>query len=281
MLDHFFEFIYVYIFSHRKIKSLVNAIILFILPARIKRKGVFINLNKSDPVISGALLLGVFENKEIKTLSALFRPGQVFLDIGANIGIYSAIAGAKLGKNGKVFSFEPHPPTYNILLKTIQSNKLNNIYPVKAAASYKNGVTKLYASEFNGGDNRMYITHDLEKFDTYKVKTLNLSNYLLKQGVKKVDLIKIDVQGYEYYVFLGLCKLIKKSDNCKILTEFWPEGIIKSGVNPIEFLNFIHLLGFKIQDIKNNKYIYKNQYKWFINEYPNRKYTNLLLSKNT
>ena len=70
---------------------------------------------------------------------------------------------------------------------------------------------------------------------------------------KKIEVIKMDVQGAEYLVLQGMKETINKNSNLYLLTEFWPYAIKKSGHSPEKFIEQLRKMGFEISIIKNNK----------------------------
>src|SRR5690242_1737917 len=113
---HVAEFIYTVVLRPRVLKSLANAIILAVIPARVKRHGAVVVLNPEDPVVSGALATHIYEKPETKFFCQVCRPGMTFLDVGANVGYYTALAIARVGDRGKVIALEPDPENFQYLL---------------------------------------------------------------------------------------------------------------------------------------------------------------------
>ena len=78
------------------------------------------------------------------------------VDVGANVGLYTAMAGMAVGPAGRVVALEPDPECFGVLQQTIRVNVLENVDAVFAAASDSNGTTRLFTSSDNRGDNRLY-----------------------------------------------------------------------------------------------------------------------------
>jgi len=157
----------------------------------------------------------------------------IFLDVGANVGKYSVIIGNQLGKNGKVFAFEPEPSNLKAFKKNLKLNKLINVSIIPLACSDKKGRLKLYLNENNSGG------HSLIEKQTHfiGVEVDTLDNLIEKYKIKKVDLIKIDVEGGEVGVLTGAKKILRK-DHPKIIFEAWNEKClnrIKKILNPFKY----------------------------------------------
>jgi hypothetical protein len=94
---------------------------------------------------------GKYEEGTTKVFKKHLRKGMIMIDIGANIGYYSLIAARIVGKDGKVFAFEPHPSNYEWLRKNIEINGFTNVIPINKAIADKNDLAKLFCSDVCGG----------------------------------------------------------------------------------------------------------------------------------
>jgi FkbM family methyltransferase len=270
------EFVYTTLCRPPLIKAAVNKLILALLPTSVRVNDAVVMLNPRDPVVSGALMLGVYERDEIAFMQEAFRSGQVMLDIGANVGLYTALGGSIIGRTGRIFAFEPDPQSLEFLHKTVKANYLVNTTVVGAAASNKNGSANLYVTKSNRGDNRLY-PNDLS-IGSLPIKTMKLDDYLEGQNIRQVDVIKIDVQGFEGQVVEGLLATLKRSFGVKILMEFWPQGLLAAGTEPIELLQRLEGLGLSINELlPGGKFQPIENKMTFIARYPNRAYTNLVV----
>jgi FkbM family methyltransferase len=125
------------------------------------------------------------------------------LDIGAHIGIYTMFFSQILHKKGKVYSFEPTRSTYQVLLDTIRINKSQNVIPINAAISDKDGelVFNLTTSTGVGSNSNSIVKTNNTKYSEI-VKSYSIDNFK-KINNLKIDCLKIDVEGAEYYALLG------------------------------------------------------------------------------
>ena len=100
---------------------------------------------------------GIWEPYETALLMSLLRPGQVFVDVGANIGYFSLIAARLVGDGGAVYAFEPDPLNFRLLQASVASNGLTRrVHAVSAALAAKEGEGLLYLSADNLGDHQIY-----------------------------------------------------------------------------------------------------------------------------
>ena len=143
---------------------------------------------------------------ELAILERLLSPGKTFIDAGANFGIYTMVASKLVGQAGRVIAFEPTAESFEVLRRNIALNGLTNVVAVQAALSDKAGTAWLHYGtdpvrnslgkdpSANGGGE--YVT------------TESLDNVLQRAEVKRVDVIKMDVEGAEELVLRGADKVL-------------------------------------------------------------------------
>ena len=130
---------------------------------------------------------------------SVLRPGAVFVDVGANVGTVSALAAGVVGPSGTVVAIEPHPTTFDLLCRTIDSNGLANVTPLPVACGATAGMARLTNERRKDDNNKMDDTGA-----GIAVAMTTLANVLGEQSLEKVDLLKIDVEGFECAVLRGL-----------------------------------------------------------------------------
>jgi len=150
------EFAYTVLLKPRPLRAIANATLRALTPATIERYGARIHLNPRDPVVSGALALGVYEKPETRFFLKTIAPGMTFLDVGANVGYYSALALARIGPAGRVIAFEPDPETFEYLQRTIAANGPDRTTALNKGLADTPGTLRLYRNSSNRGDNRFY-----------------------------------------------------------------------------------------------------------------------------
>lgn len=269
------EFLYTTLLKPEAIRRVANAFICLLIPKTIVCHGAIVVLNQRDPVVSGALALRLYEKDEISFLSQAVRAKMTILDIGANVGLYTAILGKGTGNEGQVYAFEPDPENFSFLQKTIAANRLSHVQGVQGAAAAKAGRMRLFTSSENRGDNRLYGNELSDGF--VDVDVISVDDFLREKGVATVDLIKIDVQGFEAEVLVGLEHTIRTSPNLTLLSEFWPDGLRRAGAEPLELLNRLRSWGLKIHSLESGGKIQAiADFQGFIERFPGRHYTNIV-----
>ena len=272
------EFIYTVLLKPKPLQLAANAVIRTIIPRTVRYGAVTIVLNPRDAVISGALTFRQYERDETALVQKVLKKGMTVLDIGANIGFYTAQFAHSITPSGTVYAFEPDPECHSFLLQTIAANSFTNVHPIQAAASSKDGSMELYTSSQNRGDNRLYGNEMADGSTT--VKVLCLDNFLAERKVRQIDFIKIDVQGFEGSVLAGLEQTIRQSKPLTILMEFWPDGLQRAGTNPASLLRQLQSWGMILNQLGSNGTTTAiEDIESYIAKYPGRKYSNIVATK--
>ncbi|RZJ53063.1 MAG: FkbM family methyltransferase [Flavobacterium sp.] len=181
--------------------------------------------NLIEPVGSHLFINGEYEVDEIEFIKNEIRQKKLktFLDIGANIGLFSLSVAKEFGEL-KIFSIEASPRVYRYLIDNIELNSILNITTLQLGLSNNdNQEINFYSDEtkFGTGSFAPVFTTKAEKVKCAKLDTLIL-NTLIKE---QIDIIKIDVEGFELQVFQGGKHLLEKENAPIILFEFvdWAE----------------------------------------------------------
>lgn len=215
--------------------------------ALVEVRGHKMYIHTSDCFVSKELLTrGVYEKEITDLFKRIVKEGMTFVDIGAHIGYYTLLVARLVGKTGKVYAFEPADDSYALLVKNIEINGYNNVIPVKKAISNKSGAKKLFLNPRNKADNRLWNSE--KGYECINIEETSLDEFFETYD-SKIDVIKMDIEGYEMKALQGMNNIIIKNPNLKIITEFWPGAIEGSGFSPIEFLNKLVEWGFKLYTI--------------------------------
>ena len=274
------EFIYCYILRPWPLRNITNWIIKRLLPSKVKIGKYFLYLNPNDPVVSGAIFFNVYEKSESNFIKSICYEGMNILDIGANIGFYTALFSQSAGDDGMVIAIEPDKESYKYLSKSINSFYYKNVLSFRIAASDTKQKLPLFISTENRGDNRLYSTD--QKRNSMIVDCITVDELLKENKIKNLDLIKIDVQGYEPKVLKGMIKIVKSSKELILLSEFWPKGILEAGEDPQEYLIMLRKMQFQLFELKQNGSLVilkPREDKKFIKKYSGRRYTNIICKK--
>ncbi len=205
----------------------------------VNGKKMFVDLRDSA-VATHLFVSKTWEPEETKLVSRLLEEGDVFVDVGANLGYFTLIASDAVGKTGRVFAFEPEPNNFSLLQKNVEVNKCANVCCERKAVSNANQPIELHLSSFNYGDHRIYSSHDDEGYNRgeerarTQVEGVTLDSYF--PSGTRIDFIKMDVQGAEYFALLGMERVLRENVDVVLMVEFWPHGLREAGVEPSAFL---------------------------------------------
>lgn len=159
----------------------------------------------TDSAVVPSMISGDYENYELNLFSQILNKGDTVLDIGANIGVYCIEASRKIGDKGKVFSFEPIEENLKLLEHNLKLNNIKNVKIVPYAIGNKQGILKIYKAK------NSIATHSAgaisDNFEEINVTTID--DFVSKSKIK-VNLIKMDIEGYEGHAVEGGIKTIKK-----------------------------------------------------------------------
>lgn len=176
------------------------------------------------------------------------KKGSIVLDLGANIGFYTLVLARLVGEKGKVYAFEADSTNFEILKKNVEANRYNNIILVNKAVLDKNDKIKFYVDERNTAGNSVYGG---DKTEYKEIEAIKLDDYFNKN--RKIDFVKIDIEGSEFRAMKGMSKLLKENKKIKLMTEFYPKllnGIgEENNLLPVDYLEFLRNLGFELYDI--------------------------------
>jgi FkbM family methyltransferase len=180
---------------------------------------------------------------EIRLLQQHIRPGDVVLDIGANIGYYALILSRLVGKRGRVHCFEPDLQNFRHLDDA--TSAIGNVFINNKAVGSRTESLKIYTS------NTLNVDHRTYKPDVYdrelEIQAVSIDDYVQKHITEeggRVDFIKMDIQGFEMEAVRGMQELLKQNADIKLISEFWPYGLRKAGHSALEYFRFLSDLGF-------------------------------------
>jgi len=207
-------------------------------------------LRGDDPDITPQLLLDEYEERETEVFANALREGNVVLDIGACFGHYTLLAARLVKSPGRVFSFEPDPENFRLLLKNIEANGYRNVVPLREAVSDRPGRTRLFLHPKSAGTRSISNSNVREVSGSIVVQLTTVDRLVRERMINRVDFMKIDVLGAEGLVIKGAKETLSRF-RPRILMEFWPKGLENLGCNPLKLLRQLRRLGFTITVIDN------------------------------
>ncbi len=193
--------------------------------------------------------LGLEETRDLRAFRDLIKPGAYFVDVGANIGLWTLAACRVVGENGRVIGFEPNPATFTKLQRNVVLNACaGRCEIVPSAVSNRSGDVWLSTPDEH---NLSQVTGQGED-DTVKIRAVSLDGYLLdKLRLERLDGIKIDVEGWEQYVLEGASRILEQYHPW-VITEFNPHTAAVSRIADWDVYAFFSDKGYKCFDLVGN-----------------------------
>jgi FkbM family methyltransferase len=187
-----------------------------------------------------------YEQDTFSYFEKCIRPNQTILDIGAHIGLYSVFFSKKLQGTGRVICFEPTPGTFAILRNTVQLNALKNCTLVNAAIAEKSGTLKFNLTSKDGeGSNANSLVQTERSVNSTEVKVYSIDDYCREENLK-IDVLKIDVEGYELNALIGAEETFKNDKPVGILA-LHPASIKQLGQSLEQIWDLLLTYGCKIE----------------------------------
>lgn len=203
---------------------------------KIQRNGY--SLHFSPSALSATLW--VYPDRHQSTEEYFFQKylkmGDKVIDIGANIGVLAIRAALSVGVEGQVYSVEPHPRIYQYLLNNIKLNKLKNVQTFNYAMGESSEDSIVFSQKADDSQNQVVkmgqgISVTMKKLDDLPIKE------------SEINLLKIDVEGYEKFVLEGGSQLLDRIQ-C-IYFESWEVHFTKFGYKTTDVIALLRDKGFQ------------------------------------
>jgi len=204
---------------------------------------LYLGNDSSRPLFIG----GCAEPNEFAFLDSVLKEGMVFVDGGANEGLYSLFAARCVGPSGKVFSFEPSQREFDRLTCNIRLNGLENVHAVQAALADAPGELELnIACSAHSGHNTLgKFAHEVPLLRTERVSAQTLDGFAAEAGLTRVDVLKLDVEGAEHWVLEGARGVLRQMRPI-ILFEASDAALKGQGRNLPDLLEFLRSQDYKL-----------------------------------
>lgn len=180
-------------------------------------------------------------------LYSLVKPGDVVLDVGTNVGETLLNFAKLVGRDGYVYGFEPDEVNFGNVQKNIELNKFENVHVFNLGISDTKASVKLYRVDpHNLGMNRILSeTEAADLTDYTTIETDTLDNVIAQNNISRVDLIKIDIEGYEMHALRGGQRSLERF-RPKLFIEVGYTRLIKNETSPNEMISFLNNLGYTV-----------------------------------
>jgi FkbM family methyltransferase len=195
---------------------------------------------------------GMWEPDLTAYLRRLLKTGDTFIDVGANIGYDSLLAAKAVGSTGRIVAIEAAPETFEALLANVDRNHARNVRAVCVAASDSRGRLRLFGGrDFNVGETSVRAESGLP-YSGY-VRAAPLAEILDAEEVATAAVIKIDVEGAEWQVVVGMEPLLDQMpERVQVILEVEPDVIGRQGRTVGDFIDLFAKHGFRAYQMPVN-----------------------------
>jgi FkbM family methyltransferase len=209
----------------------------------VRLEDAIIVLDGAGTVSRSIFLMEGRELEDERNFRRLVRQGMTVFDVGANLGVYTLLAAARVGPEGRVHAFEPVPQLFQLLTESVRRSGSRNILPSDLAVSDRSGSAVMYL-----GDDRDSDIHALAQSErrtgSVEVRTITIDDYVEQKSVGRVDLIKIDVEGAELPALRGARRLLAREDAPLIQAEVSDENARAFGYAPPALKEYLAGFGY-------------------------------------
>ena len=218
---------------------------------KVKRNGIHFRLDISKQ-LDHSIYFCTVRDVAWQNLFQIVRPNFSIIDAGANIG-YLTLNLARLSPKGVVYSFEPDSETFSKLAKNVSLNDFKNIRLFRTALGTRAGKGDLYRMyESNPGANRILPVKPRLAVRSETVEITSLDNLDSRECFREIDLIKVDVEGYELFVLEGTCNLIRRYKPI-LFVELVDQNLKVQGCSSASVLQYLGQFDYLILDARTMK----------------------------
>jgi len=187
-----------------------------------------------------------FESVEAGFVARLLRPGMTVLDVGAHHGLYTLLASKRVGREGRVIAFEPSPRERRRLLRHLGINGCSNVFVEPLALGDHAGEADLFLVEgIHDWCNSLRPPKVNERTSTVRVEVEQLDEVLRVLGIRRVDFVKLDVEGAELSLLRGASKMLESASRPAILAEVQDIRTRPWGYPAREIVQFLRAAGYR------------------------------------
>lgn len=208
--------------------------------------GLLMDLDTSDFLQRELYVFRDFEPSIRREIIKRLKPGDTFLDIGANVGFYSMCASKVVHDTGAVYAFEPAPKTRKKLDRNLELNGIRNVVSVPIALSDSGGTQKFFL-DANHNSGASSLRQSANSGEVIEVELNTYDNFAAEHGLSIPALVKIDVEGAEANVLRGMESMLSQPDRPPVILEVSEWSLVQMGSSKEELFDFMVGHGYKAQ----------------------------------
>ncbi|MFD0419829.1 FkbM family methyltransferase [Streptomyces sp. NPDC127108] len=214
--------------------------------------GVRFAVDTQDLIQRYLYLFGSWEPHMTRWLRGRLRPGDTFVDVGANIGYFGVLASRLVGPTGRVVTVEASPVFHERLLRQVRLNACGNVRALNAAVSDRTQtLTFVLASSHNMGANSI-VPYDGPAESKFDIEARPLPELLDDEEIATARVVKIDVEGAEGGVVRGMAPMLDRlRPDAEVTVEVTPDRMRQLGHSAEELMAIMREHGFHAYRIAN------------------------------
>lgn len=197
--------------------------------------------------VDRTIFMGCYEPLNTSLFKQILCPGGTVVDVGANIGYFSLLAAKLVGNAGKVIAVEAHPRNFEVLSAAVQRNGLQQVIPVNIGLSDENGSAQIIMADQNEFANRTASMVPQAGLSGPTVPVRRLDDCISGWNIDVVDLLKIDVDGFETKIVRGAAESLSSGRVRNVIIELDDHWLSASGSSAEELTALFHAAGFTIE----------------------------------
>jgi len=196
-----------------------------------------------------------YEPDVVRHFVSAIKPGDIVIDVGANIGYFSLVAARCVGEKGRVYAFEPDPTNFSMLARNVNANGFTNVVTIRKAVCAATGTAQLLQKK---ASTHSLFDHPLAPTKrSVQVGTVALDDFLSTlshEAQQRVTLVKIDAEGAEPLILEGLTSFIRRKSALTIICELIPGFYTRDHPSryvsaPADLVGLLRTLGFSVNII--------------------------------
>jgi FkbM family methyltransferase len=224
----------------------------------VARWGAKIMVDTNDTVLTPWLLLdGLWEANVTAWMQGILKPGQVFVDVGANIGYFTLLAAQCVGPKGRVVAVEAHPRLAGLLRRNVVMNNMHPYVTTWHRAAWSEATTLKFhlRAHYTGNSSAgslgpVGLAYFDDQEEIVEVEAVSLDELLA--DCPHVDVMKVDVEGSEVHAFTGLARTLAANPGITIIFEWSPSQLAAVGDTAGALIDLLEGHGFRFRLIEDD-----------------------------
>ncbi len=219
-----------------------------LFPERVvaRRDGIVYRLDLRDD-LQQLVFLNLYERAELRRLRRFIRPGSCCIDAGANVGVFTIHMAKLAGPSGRVIAFEPDPQNAECLIENAALNACGEMVKVEPSAlSSEPGTMTFYKSSSGHSAWGSLVRYRDLATQELAVTVDSVDAYCARHGIRRIDFLKIDVEGAEFELLQGSRNALRDGAVRNVMIEFNGPRLAQRRRSLSEMLQYFHSFGYAL-----------------------------------